>query len=236
MVRVSVPQYPELGQDVELLCRFELQGDRLYSVSWYKDYMEFYRFVPRGTPTQHVHKMEGINVDLERSDAAKVVLLSVPLKASGLYMCEVSAEAPYFTSVHGQAWMSVVVLPQEGPRISGGKPHYSTGQDLSLNCTAGPSHPAPRLQWFLNGHQVKSESQAVTQRHQQLLSSSAELRLVLRPEHFHHGRLKVRCLASLPTPHHTLREANLVALRGVGSQQCLVSLWLLILAIAAASS
>lgn len=43
-----------------------------------------------------------------KSDAERMVLLDVTLRASGLYMCEVSTEAPTFVSVHGQAWMSPI--------------------------------------------------------------------------------------------------------------------------------
>lgn len=43
-----------------------------------------------------------------KSDAERMVLLDVTLRASGLYMCEVSTEAPSFASVHGQAWMSPI--------------------------------------------------------------------------------------------------------------------------------
>lgn len=64
MLHVSVPQYPEVGQSVELLCQFELQGEKLYTVSWYKDFNELYRFVPRGSPKQHVYWIDGIKVDV----------------------------------------------------------------------------------------------------------------------------------------------------------------------------
>lgn len=64
MLQVSVPQYPEVGQSVELLCQFELQGEKLYTVSWYKDFNELYRFVPRGSPKQHVYWIDGIKVNV----------------------------------------------------------------------------------------------------------------------------------------------------------------------------
>lgn len=64
MARVSVPRYTLRGESVELLCEFDLQGDKLYSVSWYKDHDEFYRFVPSGKQTQHIYKIDGIKVDV----------------------------------------------------------------------------------------------------------------------------------------------------------------------------
>nr|CAI5818842.1 unnamed protein product [Callosobruchus analis] len=43
-----------------------------------------------------------------KSDSKKVVLHSVSWKTSGLFRCEVSAEAPSFASAQGEARMEVV--------------------------------------------------------------------------------------------------------------------------------
>lgn len=51
---------------------------------------------------------KGMEFQVGKSDAERMVLLDVTLRASGLYMCEVSTEAPSFASVHGQAWMSPI--------------------------------------------------------------------------------------------------------------------------------
>lgn len=45
-------------------------------------------------------------------------------------------------------------LPDEGPRISGGRPRYQIGDKVSLNCSSGRSKPAAHLVWFINGEQV----------------------------------------------------------------------------------
>lgn len=65
MLRVSVSQYTTRGEPLEMLCEFDPLGDKLYySVSWYKDHDEFYRYVPRGTQPQHTYKIDGIKVDV----------------------------------------------------------------------------------------------------------------------------------------------------------------------------
>lgn len=49
--RVEVPRYPVVGNGADLVCNYELektrngQEEKLYSVKWYKDGAEFYRFV-----------------------------------------------------------------------------------------------------------------------------------------------------------------------------------------------
>lgn len=40
------------------------EGETLYSVKWYKDNEEFYRYVPKANPPQHSYKVDGIRVDV----------------------------------------------------------------------------------------------------------------------------------------------------------------------------
>lgn len=79
MMRVSVPQYTLKGEPVELLCEFDLQGDKLYSVSWYKDHDEFYRHVPSSSPSQHTYRVDGIKVDVSIPSSRVVLLDNVTL-------------------------------------------------------------------------------------------------------------------------------------------------------------
>ena len=50
IVRLSVPQSVERGAAVQLACDFDLEGETLYSVRWYKNHEEFYRFLPQDLP------------------------------------------------------------------------------------------------------------------------------------------------------------------------------------------
>ena len=38
----------EVGQTVTMSCLYDLEEDILYSIKWYRDDKEFYRFLPRG--------------------------------------------------------------------------------------------------------------------------------------------------------------------------------------------
>lgn len=64
---MSVPTYRVRGQPAQLECDFELGADRLYSVKWYRDNEEFYRYMPKYEPPKHAYKLEGIKVDVSNS-------------------------------------------------------------------------------------------------------------------------------------------------------------------------
>lgn len=49
-------------------------------------------------------------LQLSLSDSRKVVLRALNLKSSGLYRCEVSAEAPSFASAQSESRMEVVCM------------------------------------------------------------------------------------------------------------------------------
>lgn len=64
MIEVIVPGYKIRGENALLECRFDLEKDLLYSVKWYRNNEEFYRFMPRQSPAQHSFSVEGIKVDV----------------------------------------------------------------------------------------------------------------------------------------------------------------------------
>ena len=46
MIELNVPSHKFLGDKARLTCLFDLEGEQLYSVKWYKDGHEFFRFIP----------------------------------------------------------------------------------------------------------------------------------------------------------------------------------------------
>ena len=38
----------EVGEEVALGCNYQMMGDSLYSIKWYRDDREFFRYIPRG--------------------------------------------------------------------------------------------------------------------------------------------------------------------------------------------
>ena len=63
--QLNVPTAIEYGSPVTLVCSFDLEGEVLYSVKWYKNLVEFYRFLPANLPNSAISiAMKGINVDV----------------------------------------------------------------------------------------------------------------------------------------------------------------------------
>lgn len=61
---VTIPNHTVRGSTTRLECHYELDNEDLYSVKWYKDGHEFYRYVPRDMPPAQVFPLQGVNVDV----------------------------------------------------------------------------------------------------------------------------------------------------------------------------
>ncbi|KAH0945674.1 hypothetical protein HN011_003602, partial [Eciton burchellii] len=140
-----------------------------------------------------------------RSDAYQVLLQNASLHTSGRYKCEVSAEAPGFQVVSGEASMEVIALSQEKPAIVGEEKVYASGDVLALNCSSGRSHPAARLRWFVNGQQVKPDSEAMFEQ-DGLYSTISSLLLVLESGHLAGDKINVRCEATVRSSRTDIAE------------------------------
>lgn len=51
-VEIILPRYVQRGDDVKLICNFDVERDQIYAVNWYKAGQEFYRYVPKEAPPQ----------------------------------------------------------------------------------------------------------------------------------------------------------------------------------------
>jgi len=65
-VRVSVPTAVRRGDNALLLCRYDMEGDSLYSVKWYKGRREFYRYTPKENPAMKIFPVYGISINVSR--------------------------------------------------------------------------------------------------------------------------------------------------------------------------
>jgi len=67
-VRVVVPTAIRRGETATLFCHFDLEGDSLYSVKWYKGRREFYRYTPKEDPAMKVFPILGLEVEVSKLD------------------------------------------------------------------------------------------------------------------------------------------------------------------------
>ncbi|XP_053657706.1 uncharacterized protein LOC128706789 [Anopheles marshallii] len=229
---VRIPPYKYRTESALLECHYELNGQRkghssldgsnrrhhayqsdylserfdeeekLYSIKWYKDNEEFYRYVPSASQPIKSYKIEGIRVDPNHSDGTKVLLRGLTLKSSGNYRCEISAEAPSFDSVQGEGRMDVIFVPKDGPHISDSeRKSYHNGETMELNCTSGRSYPASNLQWYLNDVLVTDPNSIIhypsVQNQHGLITTFLGLSIVVNHRHYIDGTIRIKCMASL---------------------------------------
>lgn len=62
MMNLTVPQQLVLGQSASLLCNYDLEGSQLYSVKWYKNGQEFFRYMPSMDEQYTVFDIPGVHV------------------------------------------------------------------------------------------------------------------------------------------------------------------------------
>ncbi|XP_046388026.1 uncharacterized protein LOC124157393 [Ischnura elegans] len=156
LLELRVPEKAELGESATLECKFELGGDEdnLYSVKWYKDDHEFFRYTPDDMPHIQLFPVAGVNLDESESGLSSVTLRDLTFESSGSYRCEVSTEAPDFKTVLKNRFMAVWAPPRADPAVEGLRPSYSVGDLVAGNCTSASSFPPANLTWFLNGRQL----------------------------------------------------------------------------------
>ena len=61
---LTVPNQFILGQSASLSCMYELEGSTLYSVKWYKNGEEFFRYMPSMETKYEVFPVHGVSIDV----------------------------------------------------------------------------------------------------------------------------------------------------------------------------
>ena len=60
-----MPTYKFITDEAALTCKYDLEGEELYSVKWYKDGNEFYRYIPAERDQKvTTFNMPGVKVDV----------------------------------------------------------------------------------------------------------------------------------------------------------------------------
>ncbi|XP_076330228.1 uncharacterized protein LOC143235866 [Tachypleus tridentatus] len=195
LVDIEVNSVVQKGDPVWLNCTFDQESEDLYSVKWYKNSVEIYRYLPKEHPQAQSYEQPGVYIDMDRSSVGHVYLQKTDLESEGIYRCEVSAEAPSFQTERGEKELRIYVLPRETPTVTGTHDHYSVGDLVNVTCSAKPSKPAAYLQWYINDKKapVHFEWPLSPLKEGRLLGSRLGLRFVVKHAHLWHGTLNLRC-------------------------------------------
>jgi len=210
MLGVSAPPQLILGQSASLDCNFDLEGSKLYSVKWYKNGEEFFRYMPAMERQYDVFDVSGVNIDLAYSSYSTVHIPSVSLATEGIFRCEVSNEFPVFDTVSQSIKITVVAIPS-GPHITPSPPLLvSPGYQLSLNCSLTGSLPLPNFHWYINKTPVTASYRGMFSQHGNAVSTLhtskqedgrmdclLQLQFRVRDTHFQEGKIYLKCSALL---------------------------------------
>lgn len=73
---MNVPEAVRLGDTITLSCDYDLESVALYTIKWYRNEEEFYRFVPKESPPSRVFVMPHLHVDVSRSFPFRVMVFT----------------------------------------------------------------------------------------------------------------------------------------------------------------
>ncbi|KAK9870361.1 hypothetical protein WA026_007929 [Henosepilachna vigintioctopunctata] len=160
LTNMTSPTVQDPRDDMQFYCEYDMGGEELYAVKWYKDDHEFFRYIPTGDPSSVEFQVMGVHVDSRKThcDISSCRLFLNNLSrtfSSGAYRCEVSSEAPAFRLASETHNVTVAVLPKENPRIDGLRGSYVSGEYLNVTCTSGFGDPKPILLWYINHRPVQ---------------------------------------------------------------------------------
>ncbi|CAN7983718.1 unnamed protein product, partial [Ixodes hexagonus] len=175
------------GEATWLNCSYDLERDQLYSIKWYKNNVEIYRYLPSETPRVKVYNMPGIHIDVSRSNISDLYLNDTDLNSEGKYRCEVSAESPSFQTERAQKEMIVYVLPYEDPVIKGLYSQYQLGDQVPT-----ASDEAIHRTQYVDGEGLSHVQSRIS--------------FVTQPGHFWHGSMEIRCASHTALPYYVSSE------------------------------
>ncbi|KAI8130206.1 hypothetical protein FF38_05017 [Lucilia cuprina] len=215
------------GQHAVLRCMYDLEGAPLYSAKFYRGQLEFYRYTPGEFPNTKVFPFPGIHVDVTSSNATQVLIRNVGFGLSGNFSCEVTADAPLFSTATAFGAMQVVELPEKRPQLFTEHTRYEPGDILRANCSTPPSRPKAELKFTINNMVVNNVETQFIRTIDNLIASRISLKLQLQGIHFssvnpsvyghsvygmnsvHGGGLVLRCTATIGELYQEYKEIEL---------------------------
>nr|XP_027206268.1 bromodomain-containing protein DDB_G0270170-like isoform X2 [Dermatophagoides pteronyssinus] len=157
-LRIMAPDYIFYRDPMWLNCSMiDLDYNQIYSIKWFKDNQEMYRFITADELTPRTfYDTTGIVIDESRSNYGNLYILQTDFKTEADFRCEVLAENDFTTAIQ----IKKIHIPRDGqPIIVGKKSHFSPNEPVNLTCTSPMSTPPARLVINLNGNSLVSSNQ-----------------------------------------------------------------------------
>ncbi|KAG0411919.1 hypothetical protein HPB47_010945 [Ixodes persulcatus] len=192
LIKVDVPPNALLGGGARLQCRFKLGNTPLYSVKWYKEDQEFFRYVPSDHPPKNVFPLKGVTVNVCATARSRIMRYGRHLIKK---ICWESTGQRVVLFPNSS-------LPKDGPKIRGIQKYYDVGDAVDINCYSPESQPVVSFRWFLNDSPAEPPifeiSNLATLHENGLESSASRLRFIIREDQFLNGSASIKCVAEVP--------------------------------------
>eukprot|EP00090_Calanus_glacialis_P019525 TRINITY_DN29980_c0_g1_i1.p1 TRINITY_DN29980_c0_g1~~TRINITY_DN29980_c0_g1_i1.p1 ORF type:complete len:305 (-),score=33.92 TRINITY_DN29980_c0_g1_i1:178-1092(-) len=175
---LAVPDAVRSGTEVRLTCDYDLEGQTLQTVKWYKGSHEFYRYYPRNYPEpKKFFVLPKLYLNEYSCDAKSVVLRDVHADMSGYYTCEVTTQELYET-VTKKHYLLVVQPPNVPPEITGVPLEIPIKEWLKIQCHLPWMNVKPELEFYVNGRRAKHMNDIQVQK---ILKENVKGRKRMRP-------------------------------------------------------
>ncbi|XP_061377367.1 uncharacterized protein LOC116773668 [Danaus plexippus] len=209
ITKLDVPRWADPRIEAQLRCHYTKQpmDPALHSVKWYRGSHEIFRYTPQEFETR-IFNDSGIFITNSSCDMSSCVITLKPEPGTSKYTCEVSSEGPRFALARKSANMTLAVLPEYEPLITGLPTFVNAGEQALVNCTSDYSLPAAIIDWFVDSE--PQEDPVITGVTHVSGADGDGLRASWRTLHVfpddyatHRGYLALQCRATLPTrpPH-----------------------------------
>ncbi|XP_068233423.1 uncharacterized protein [Palaemon carinicauda] len=240
--RFVVPQYVALGKNATLECDYLVQKHAsLYSLKWYKINSQFYQYIPTNENPFSVFSLEGLHQDqvVASADGRRVVILGIQAAASDTYRWEMVAEGHPFHTTQRSGNMTVAVVPNERPLLTGSREYYHLKDLIKLNCTAPFAKPPISLTWYCQlllgwlmpksyqgkASEITAELNNVNEIERivnpaELESVSSQLTLSVKRHHFKGSTMSIKCVGRLADLY---QRSSQVIIREPSSQWFIIS-------------
>ncbi|XP_057654304.1 uncharacterized protein LOC130892747 [Diorhabda carinulata] len=196
-IHANVPHFAQAGGNAVLSCNYYIDNLKLYTVKWYKDNKEFFRFTPWRRPQTEIFPVPGVNINVNSISYSRVILRNVDFKTTGKYECEVKSDAPDFIEIEDSGFLSILV-PNGEPRILIDNDLVAVGQRVQAVCIVPGSYPPAQIIWILNGNEVKDYSIAKQFNRTDLsIPSASFVNLKVSKDWFEHSKANLSCAASI---------------------------------------